>query len=73
MPNLPDTGTADRQALDSKFKNKAFAKAKMKQYGVDSEDLAKRMYFRDLIYGDIPMMPKRSIGSGRNEAPAEGD
>ena len=64
VPLLPEEGTADRTALDNKFRNPDFAASTMRKYSTDDEDLAKRMYFRDLIYGDIPMMPKRAIGKG---------
>ena len=64
VPALPETGSADRAALDKKFSNRDFAKAAMKKYGTTDEELAKRMYFRDLIYNDIPMMPKSAIGKG---------
>lgn len=64
VPALPETGSTDRSALDKKFENRDFAKAAMKKYGTTDEELAKRMYFRDLIFNDVPMMPKAAIGKG---------
>jgi hypothetical protein len=73
VPSLPEKGTEDRAKIDSWFSDPAYREQKMAEYKTKDLDLVKRMVFRDLQYGEIPMMPKRSIGSGRNEAPAEGD
>lgn len=65
IPDLPEAGSSDRQKLDSKFAQPGFLNSLKRAYKTDSENVAKRMYYRDLLYKNIPMMPSSSIGKGR--------
>ena len=65
LPSLPDVGTSDRQKLDMKFSQPGTIENLKRSYNTEDTDLAKRMYYRDLIFGKNPMMPTTPIGKGQ--------
>lgn len=65
LPSLPEVGTSDRQKLDMKFSQPGTIENLKRSYNTEDADLAKRMYYRDLIFGKNPMMPTTPIGKGQ--------
>lgn len=65
IPMLPAEGTPDRQKLDAWASRGDNLKNAMQQYGTNDADLAKRMYLRDKVFGETPMMPSTPIGKGQ--------